>query len=212
MKVSITYRHRGHYYMSHLPNRNEREILIALHGYGQLGEFFLKKLEPIFHEDRLILVPEATNYTYQKGFSGRVGANWMTSHERETAIENNNHYLNEILESVLMKYSSKPVIKVLGFSQGAATATRWASQLNVKVEKLVLWSGGFAHDLNIKSAGEKLKNTDVVVVLGDDDPMLTIESIQKQNELIASLPFEVKRLEFKGGHDLNLPLMKSIFM
>lgn len=212
MKASVTYRHRGHYSMSHLPNRDEKEILIAFHGYGQLAEYFLKKFEPIFREDRLVVVPEATNYAYQQGFSGRVGAIWMTSHERESAIENNNHYLNEILESVLIKYKQKPVVKVIGFSQGAATASRWVSQLSFKVDTLVLWSGGFAHDLDVSRAAQNLKDTKVVVVLGDSDPMITSESIQKQNEFIASLPFEVERLEFKGGHDINLPLLKSIFV
>lgn len=212
MKASVTYRHRGHYSMSHLPNRDEKEILIAFHGYGQLAEYFLKKFEPLFREDRLVVVPEATNYAYQQGFSGRVGAIWMTSHERETAIENNNHYLNEILESVLIKYKQKPVVKVIGFSQGAATASRWVSQLSFKVDTLVLWSGGFAHDLDVRKAAQNLKDTKVIVVLGDSDPMITSESIQKQNEFIASLPFEVERLEFKGGHDINLPLLKSIFV
>ena len=212
MKASVTYRHRGHYSMSHLPNRDEKEILIAFHGYGQLAEYFLKKFEPLFREDRLVVVPEATNYAYQQGFSGRVGAIWMTSHERETAIENNNHYLNEILESVLIKYKQKPVVKVIGFSQGAATASRWVSQLSFKVDTLVLWSGGFAHYLDVSRGAQNLKDTKVVVVLGDSDPMITSESIQKQNEFIASLPFEVERLEFKGGHDINLPLLKSIFV
>jgi len=212
MKASITYRHRGHYRMSQLPNRSETEIIIALHGYGQLAEYFLKKFEPLFREDRLVVVPEATNYAYQQGFSGRVGAIWMTSHERESAIENNNHYLNEILESVLIKYKQKPVVKVIGFSQGAATASRWVSQLSFKVDTLVLWSGGFAHDLDVSRAAQNLKDTKVVVVLGDSDPMITSESIQKQNEFIASLPFEIERLEFKGGHDINLPLLKSIFV
>lgn len=212
MKASVTYLHRGHYSMSHLPNRDEKEILIAFHGYGQLAEYFLKKFEPLFREDRLVVVPEATNYAYQQGFSGRVGAIWMTSHERESAIENNNHYLNEILESVLIKYKQKPVVKVIGFSQGAATASRWVSQLSFKVDTLVLWSGGFAHDLDVSRAAQNLKDTKVVVVLGDSDPMITSESIQKQNEFIASLPFEVERLEFKGGHDINLPLLKSIFV
>jgi predicted esterase len=198
--------------LSHFPNRTESEIIIALHGYGQLAEYFLKKFEPIFREDRLVIVPEATNYAYQKGFSGRVGASWMTSHERETAIENNNHYLNEILESVLMKFSQKPSVKVIGFSQGAATASRWISQLPLKVDKLILWSGGFAHDLDVSQAGKKLKDTQVIVVLGDADPMITQESIQKQDEFIASLPFEVERMEFEGGHDINLPLLKRIFV
>jgi predicted esterase len=104
------------------------------------------------------------------------------------------------------------VVKVIGFSQGAATASRWVSQLSFKVDTLVLWSGGFAHDLDVSRAAQNLKDTKVVVVLGDSDPMITSESIQKQNEFIASLPFEVERLEFKGGHDINLPLLKSIFV
>lgn len=212
MKASVTYRHRGHYRMSHLPNRDEKEILIAIHGYGQLAEYFLKKFEPLFREDRLVVVPEATNYAYQQGFAGRVGAIWMTSHERETAIENNNHYLNEILESVLIKYKEKPLVKVIGFSQGAAIASRWVSQLSFKVDTLVLWSGGFAHDLDVSRAAQNLKDIKVVIVLGDSDPMITSESIQKQNEFIASLPIEVERLEFKGGHDINLPLLKNIFV
>jgi hypothetical protein len=102
MKYTFKYQHTANYRTSHVVNRNEKEILIALHGYGQLSEYFLRKLQPIFREDRLIIVPEATNYAYLEGFSGRVGANWMTRHERESAIENNNNYLNGLLENILL--------------------------------------------------------------------------------------------------------------
>jgi hypothetical protein len=104
MKYTFKYQHTAHYRTSHVVNRNEKEILIALHGYGQLSEYFLRKLHPIFREERLIVVPEATNYAYLEGFSGRVGANWMTRHERESAIDNNHHYLNGLLENILLKY------------------------------------------------------------------------------------------------------------
>jgi predicted esterase len=211
MKYNFKYQHISHYRTSHVINRNEKEILIALHGYGQLSEYFLKKLEPIFRDDRLILVPEATNYAYLEGFAGRVGANWMTRHERETAIQNNNEYLNGLLENILLKYKNKPIIKVLGFSQGAATATRWVSQLTQSVESLILWSGGFAHDLNFQKTGEKLKNTEIMIVLGNNDSLITPDSKEKQDELISLLPFEVKMLQFDGGHDLNIPLLKKIF-
>jgi predicted esterase len=211
MKYTFKYQHTAHYRTSHVVNRNEKEILIALHGYGQLSEYFLRKFQPIFGEDRLIVVPEATNYAYLEGFSGRVGANWMTRHERESAIENNHNYLNGLLENILLKYRNKPIIKVLGFSQGAATATRWVSQLPFPVESLILWSGGFAHDLNFQKIGEKLKNTEVMIVLGDSDNLLTPDSIQKQDEFLSLLPFEVKKLQFDGGHDLNAPLLQKIF-
>lgn len=211
MKYSFKYQHIAHYRTSHVVNRNEKEILIALHGYGQLSEYFLKKFEPIFNEERLIVIPEATNYAYLEGFSGRVGANWMTRHERESAISNNHDYLNGLLENILLKYSKKPIIKVLGFSQGAATATRWVSQLPMSVDSLILWSGGFAHDLNLQETGDKLKDTEIMIVLGNNDNLITPESIQKQDEFISMLPLKVKKLQFEGGHDLNIPLLQKIF-
>jgi predicted esterase len=211
MKALVEYSHKGFYFLSHSPSGHEKEIIVAFHGYGQLAEFFLKKFTSVFNEKRLVIVPEATNYSYQQGFSGRVGANWMTSHEREMAIQNNNNYLNKILESVLLKFSTVPVIKVLGFSQGAATATRWIVQRSEPIDTLVLWSGGFAHDLEFNSVGEKLKNTKVIVAFGDEDDLVTPDSLQKQNDLIASFPFDVKRISFKGGHEINIPLLKDIF-
>lgn len=211
MKSSIRYQHIAHYSTSHVINRDEKEIIIALHGYGQLAEFFIKKFEPLYREDRLIVVPEATNYAYAKGFSGKVGANWMTHHERESAIENNHNYLTSLLNTLLIKYTIKPTIKILGFSQGAATATRWVSQLNVPVKSLVLWAGGFAHDLDFEEIGEKLKDSEVLFVTGDSDDLITPESISKQDELISRLSCEVKKLQFEGGHELDLPLLKKIF-
>lgn len=210
MKYNFKYQHTAHYRTSHVVNRNEKEILFALHGYGQLSEYFLKKLEPIFNEERLVVVPEATNYAYLEGFSGRVGANWMTRHERESAIANNHDYLNGLLENILLKYTKTPIIKVLGFSQGAATATRWVSQLPMSVDSLILWSGGFAHDLNLRETGEKLKNTEIMIVLGNNDNLITPDSIQKQDEFISTLPLKVEKLQFEGGHDLNIPLLQKI--
>ena len=209
MKYTFKYQHTAHFRTSHVVNRNEKEILIVLHGYGQLSEFFLRKLQPIFSEERLIVVPEATNYSYLEGFSGRVGANWMTSHERESAIENNHIYLNGLIENILIKYRHKPIIKVLGFSQGAATATRWVSQLPMAVDSLILWSGGFAHDLNFEKTGEKLKQTEVSIVMGDSDNLITPDSIQKQNEFLSLLPFKIKK-QFEGVHDINIQLLQKI--
>lgn len=210
MKSTIKFEYSAHYRTSHIVNRQEKEIFIALHGYGQLSEFFLRKLHPIFFEDRLIIVPEATNYAYLQGFSGRVGANWMTKHEREIAIVNNNNYLNALLQSFLLKYSNKPKIKVMGFSQGAATATRWVSQLDVPVDTLILWGGGFAHDLDLGKTSENLQGTKCYIALGDQDEFVTEESIQKQDELIKAMGLEVERLSYPGGHDLEIQLLAKI--
>lgn len=212
MKGSFKFTYNAHYRISHVVNREENEIIFAFHGYGQLAEFFLRKLNPLFSKERLIVVPEATNYAYLEGFSGRVGANWMTSHERETAIENNHVYLNELFRYFLIKYQTPPKVKVLGFSQGAATATRWVSQLEEKIETLILWGGGFAHDLILKDTKNALEQTKTYIVLGTKDEFITPGSIQKQEEIISNLKLNVEKRFYEGGHDLNLPLLKELLV
>jgi predicted esterase len=211
MKSTVRYEHTAFYRTSHVVKRTEREIVVALHGYGQLSEFFMAKLQPIFHDDRLVVVPEATNYSYLKGFTGRVGANWMTSYEREVAIANNHRFLNSVLETLLFKYRQTPKITVMGFSQGAATASRWVSQLKVPIDRLILWSGGFAHDLALESFGTQVQHAEVVMVWGNQDEMLTPETFQKQDELIEKLPVQVKKVQFEGGHELDKATLMSLF-
>ncbi|PSL05723.1 alpha/beta hydrolase [Cecembia rubra] len=212
MKNTIKYDHIAHFRTSQVVNRGETEILFALHGYGQLSEFFLRKLSPLFKEDRLIVVPEATNYSYLEGFSGRVGANWMTRHERASAIINNNQFLNGILESLWIKYKEKPKLKVLGFSQGAATATRWVSQLSVPVERLILWGGGFAHDLEPGMAQEKLNDSLCYLAIGEQDHFLTPESLQKQDQLVKDLGIKAKKVYYPGGHEIDVELLEQLLV
>jgi predicted esterase len=210
LKKSIRFSYEAHYSVSHEPNFREKEIWLVLHGYGQLAEFFIRKFTPFDSEDRLILAPEGTNYQYLTGFHGKVGANWMTKHERETAIANNHRFLDLLLDSFLEKYTKVPKVHVLGFSQGAATATRWASRWNGQINTLVLWAGGFAHDLILGDANLKFQDTKLMLVTGTDDTLMTQESISKQEELIQRLEKEVIRLYFSGGHEIESNLLEKI--
>ncbi|MCH7412775.1 alpha/beta hydrolase [Belliella sp. R4-6] len=212
MKSQVSYEHIAQYYLSHNPSGAEKEIWIVLHGYGQLAEFFLRKFNSCFSEERLFVAPEATNYNYLNGFSGRVGANWMTRHERELAISNNQRLLNSLIDTICNEYEVLPKINVLGFSQGAATASRWCNQLKYPISKLVLWGGGFANDLQIEGLGDALKLSEVIVVLGDQDEFITTDSIQKQEELILSLEVKVNNITYSGGHDLHTPTLEMIVL
>lgn len=210
MKKSFRFDYEAHYSLSHEPTFQEKEIWLVLHGYGQLAEFFLRKFGRFFSTDRLFIAPEGTNYTYLEGFQGRVGANWMTRHEQETAIENNHRFLDSLLDSVLSGYVTPPPIHVLGFSQGAATAARWASRWKGEIRTLVLWAGGFALDLSLENTRTKFQNTTVILALGDRDEMITSESIQKQEELIVQLKKEVIRVSYSGGHELDSDVLEKI--
>ncbi|SHO63835.1 alpha/beta hydrolase [Algoriphagus zhangzhouensis] len=211
MKKSFQFPFEAHYVISHEPNFQESEIWIVFHGYGHLAEFFIRKFNPFFSSERLFIAPEGTNYAYLQNFQGRVGANWMTKHERETAISNNHRFLDGLMESILQSYSILPKINILGFSQGAATATRWASRWTEKVEHLVLWAGGFAHDLELMEAKEKFSLTKFTIVLGNQDSMITQESLEKQGELVKNLEKTVEIIHFEGGHELNQEVLKKLF-
>ncbi len=158
----------------------------------------------------MILAPEGTNYGYLKEFQGRVGANWMTKHEREVAIANNHRYLNLLMENTLREFEQPPKIHVLGFSQGAATCTRWASQWEGQIDTLVLWAGGFAQDLAIDLAKEKFEHTELILAFGEQDELILEDHKKQQLDLVQKLGKRLILLNFPGGHELEVSLLGKI--
>ena len=212
MKKRIQFTYEATYSVSHEPSFEEKEIWLILHGYGQLAEFFIRKFLVFDSPSRLFVAPEGTNYNYLEGFGGRVGANWMTKHEREAAIANNHRYLDQLMDQLLSGFHAKPQIRILGFSQGAATATRWASSWSGEVSQLVLWAGGFAEDLVLDTASVKFAKTELSMIIGNQDDLIQSESIEKQEELIKNLGIPVKKHIFDGGHELDHELLAKIFL
>lgn len=210
MKKSLQFSYETPYFLSHEPTGKEQEVWIVLHGYGQLAEFFIRKFIPHASENRLFIAPEGTNHSYLKDFQGRVGANWMTSYQRETAIANNHRYLNRMMEEVLSAFEQEPRIHLLGFSQGAATGTRWASQWKGTLDSLILWSGGFAHDLALEVAKEKFAATAMIFIHGLEDELVTEESKKRQEELLLELGKPLKLMSFSGGHELDSLTLEKI--
>ena len=116
---------------------------VVLHGYGQLAEFFVRKFGAIASEHRMIIAPEGLSRFYTQGFSGRVGASWMTREMRSEEIEDYLAYLDRVYDEI----PPEAQVYLLGFSQGAATAARWFYSGRRKLKGLVLWCGVFPPDL-----------------------------------------------------------------
>lgn len=209
-KKKLTFPYEAFYSISHEPTGKEQEIWLVFHGYGQLSEFFIRKFLPFDDENRLILAPEGTNYGYLKDFQGRVGANWMTRYERDIAIANNHRFLDLLMDEILEKFSQIPEIHLLGFSQGAATATRWAGRWTKPVKQMILWAGGFAHDLILEQSRDQFRNTEIQLVFGTKDELITVESLESQRAFFGLLEKEVREVTFEGGHELNIPLLQKI--
>lgn len=193
-------KHFRYYLSEHYSSK--RKLLIALHGYGQLAQYFARKFKDI-PEDYALLVPEGMHRFYLEGTSGRVGASWMTKDGREWDIEDNLNYLNELLSHIMDNHVFEEIY-LLGFSQGGATAARWYDQGPSRFQQFILWASVFPPDVKKPI----LATGNLHFALGTEDPYYTSENQEKECTYFSSIGFQVHR--FEGKHDIDAKTLASI--
>ncbi len=188
-----------------------QEIWFVCHGYGQLAPYFIKKFEPIAAENRLIVAPEALSRFYLEGFSGRVGATWMTREERTTEIDDYVNYLNLLYDNILGgKDITHLKINILGFSQGTATACRWVMNRHIKFDRLILWAGYFANGIEDVIAPDLLTDKEVVLVYGTQDEFLKqIDVVKYEANIRQAIP-QLRVITFEGGHTVEAEALLKV--
>lgn len=97
----------------------------------------------------------------------------MTRADREHEIADYVAYLDALAEHVLADRSQPSETCVLGFSQGAATACRWAARGSLRPDRLVLWAGDLPPDINL----DRLRGIDLTLVAGSHDRYVTPERL-----------------------------------
>jgi predicted esterase len=155
-------------------------LLIVLHGYGQLAEYFIRKFQ-VLEEDFFIVAPEGMHRFYLKGSSGRVGASWMTKEERELDIQTNMNWLNTLLAK-LTSENTYQKISLLGFSQGGATAARWFHAKN-QFDHFISWASVFPPDLEQELTATPNTSKTNFFVIGTNDEFVTPD---EQTKLLQS--------------------------
>ena len=184
---------------------------IVLHGYGQLATDFVSHFEPIVAPDRAVVAPEALSRFYVDGLETHeeVGASWMTRAAREEEIHDYVAYLDRVVEHFRPDGPS-PSIRVLGFSQGAATASRWAVLGDTTVDRLVLWGGAPPPDLDLSAHAEALRGMDLTLVVGTDDPYVTPERQAAVEQQLAEHDIPVTLHTFEGGQRLDAATLRLV--
>jgi predicted esterase len=184
-------------------------IWMVLHGYGQLSKYFALKFESIAIDNTLVIAPEGLNRFYLNGFSGRVGATWMTKEDRLTDIENNHHYLSAVFEQCKSKFP-KAKFGVIAFSQGAATAVRWFCHAQPKIQHLIVWSGSFPEDLNWFEDVQKLNKIPLTFILGNQDEFIDETKLAQQTQFLRDKGLNFNLIRFDGGHDIDLKTLTEV--
>lgn len=184
-------------------NDNSPEtIWIVLHGYSQLGEFFIRKFAKLNLDKTLVIAPDGLHRFYTSGHSGRVGASWMTKDDRETDILNYVKFLDNLYSHLHNKYPASKVI-ILGFSQGAATASRWVNLGNHLPDRLVLWGSVFPPDMELEVARDKTKAVNPVLVFGDKDEFTSLDKFNVYCSKFREDKISFTTMEYHGGHDIE---------
>ncbi len=185
-------------------NEKTEFIWFVLHGYGQLANYFIEKFAVISDVKNFIVAPEALNRFYLKGFSGRIGATWMTKEEREHEIHDYVKFLNSVYEQIRDNIDLQKIkINLLGFSQGAHTAVRWLLKGNIQPENLILWSGSFPADNEIAENIDLLNATKIFMVIGNKDEFIDEKSINVEEKRLLSLGLKYGLIPFDGGHEIE---------
>src|SRR5256885_9007877 len=125
-----------------LGGEEPREVWFACHGYGQLAARFLEKLRVLDDGRRCLVAPEGLSrfYLSERPAERRVGASWMTREDRLAEIDDYVRYLDAVYADVFASRDRAQVsVHALGYSQGAATVSRWVAMGQAQVDRLTLW-------------------------------------------------------------------------
>ena len=192
------------------PTGEVREVWFVLHGYGQRAADFLESFEAIQNDHRLIVAPEALSRFYLKDHK-QVGASWMTREDREAEISDYVAYLDAVYDRVVSGLDRNRVrVVVLGFSQGGTTASRWAVLGQSAIDRLILWAGDVAHDLDLDAHHAALSRLGLTFVVGSEDTYITPERLVAQETLLIEHSIPYRLIPFSGGHHLKTNVLQSL--
>lgn len=188
-----------------------KAVWIVLHGYAYLAEYFIKYFEVLLAHPVLVVAPEGLNKFYKNGMDGDVGASWMTKADRLNEIKDYIDYLNSLYEKMFLNRDRELVqVNILGFSQGASTACRWVTEGNVKVDNLVIWSGGIPYDLNFDRFKKVLSGKPLQIVIGDDDDFIKGSDIKSHLSFLKERNIGYNLIRFSGGHKIDPETLQEV--
>jgi predicted esterase len=185
-----------------LGGESATEAWVVIHGYGQLASRFLRGFEELATPGRRVVAPEGLSRFYLDAGGGRVGASWMTREDRTREIEDYLAYLDEVRAALV-----PPVpLTVLGFSQGVATAARWAVATAPTPARLICWGGLVPDEIPAPS----LRALRVTYVVGGREEWATPAAVETQAAALAAGGVSVEVIRFDGGHEIRADVVSRL--
>lgn len=189
------------------PSPKVAEVWLVCHGYGQLARRFIEDFEALNDGTRLIVAPEGLSRFYIDRTQQKVmGASWMTREDRLHEIDDYLGYLDLVYDDVKRTMGREAPVTALGFSQGVATATRWAARTRAPLRRLIVWGGTLPPEVDLKV----FQKTRVTVVCGDQDELITAKVRQAEGGLWRGAGIDPEVKIFAGHHEVLPAVLREL--
>ncbi len=208
----IAVRRTARYYVLGELGPQTRTVWFALHGYGQLAQYFIRRFDVLVNAETVVVAPEALSRFYSDGNFSKPGATWMTREDRQHEIDDYVGYLNQLYDTLLVKYDrSHLTINVMGFSQGCATLGRWLTSGHVRADRVVLWAGFFSNGLADVIDPATLAEVPVSYVYGRQDEYIEQmpDAMAYIDRLKTDLP-HIQIIPFDGKHTVERAVLLEL--
>ena len=184
-------------------------LWLLFHGYAESAPGFFENCQPLLVASGLPgLAPEGASRFYSRSGAGDVVASWMTKVERHSEITEYLRFIDGLVDRYLPDQQSS--LRILGFSQGVATALRFAAHTDRPITDLVLWSAGFASD-ELAEIGDHLRSTGrITLVTGENDRLVPKKTVDRLADDLVSLGIVPTILNHAGRHELDEELLVRI--
>ena len=212
----IAVRRTARYYTLGGATRETRDVWIACHGYGQLALAFLSSMATIGAPDRLVVAPEGFSRFYVDRTSmttdppPKVGASWMTREDRDVEIADQVVYLESLVGELRASLPGDVRLRLLGFSQGVATVSRWVARGTIRPDELILWAGSFPPDIDLPAFSQRVAGTRVTMVFGSRDQLTPITAAEAQLARLTGAGIDATMMSFDGGHRLDDATLRTL--
>jgi predicted esterase len=165
-------------------------LLVGFHGYGETADVHMAQLQQIPGSERWTMVAVQALHPFYLPRGSAIGASWMTSLDRELAIDDNRAYVRSIVE----KFPAPRQLVFLGFSQGVAMAYRAA--IGASAAGVIALGGDVPPEL----FGQAPPLPPVLIGRGTGEEWYTAEKLEKDFRFLSTIT-TVSTCVYDGGHE-----------
>ena len=204
-------RRTARYFTAGKINAETKYLWFLLHGYGQLANHFISKFDCLDPVRNFLVAPEGLSKFYRNGFAGNVAASWMTKADRENEIDDYLFFLNKLYREIVpISVPRKFKINLLGFSQGAATASRWLCRSGLPFDNFIIYSGDLGNDIDVIDENLPLRNSRNFYIRGNEDEFIDSKYAENFKELFQKAKIQLEFISFKGKHEIKEVAMREL--